>query len=234
MISETLEILIDLQEIDREIYLLKTERNQKPETLRAHQAELAAIRRQIDGANNELEAYRSRQRLLEGEVADSEALISKYNQQLAQIKTNREYQTLLAEIETERASKRHIEDKVLESLERIEQIKKAMVTLEEEAARKRARLDDEESEVRKLVAEIDEELRDLELRRAEIAEPVPADALHDYERLLTTSRGQALAAVEGQTCTACYTQLPLNTVNRIHIGAEFVKCPSCSRILYIR
>lgn len=232
--SETLEALIELQEVDREIYTLRTERSQKPEALKAHKMELAAVEKRLEGGRNELEAHESRRRLLDGEINDAEALIAKYTGRLNQVKTNKEYQALLHDIETEKSNRRQTEEKVLETMERIEEVKKALNELEEEAKRKRERLEDEENEVNSLVAEIDEELEDLEGQRKELLGPVPAKVLKTYERLLGSTRGQALAIVEGQTCTGCYTHLPLNVVNRIHVGEEFVTCSSCNRILYIR
>ena len=234
MMDETLRALIDLQEIDREIYMLRQERASKPEALKALKIELAAIQQRHDEANNEREAHKSRQRLLEGEVALRTTQIEKLSQQLNQVKSNKEYQALLHDIEGVRSDRRYEEEKILETMESIELVDGQLKELDEEIGRKQERLDDEESEINALIAEIDEELSDLEGQRAELAGPVPADALRTYETLLNTTKGQALAAVGVHTCTGCSSHLPLNLINRLHIGESFVTCPSCNRILYER
>lgn len=234
MIAEAMTALIELQELDREIYSLRTERANKPEALKALKMELEAIQKRYEEAENELEAYRSRQRLLEGEVSDHEAQIAKLSNQLNEVKNNKEYQAMLHDIESVKASRRQVEERILESMDHIEQIKQQIGELKKEVDRKQERLDDEEKEVMAIVGEIDEELADLEKERAEKIEPVPAEALATYERLLGNAKGQALAEVESQTCTGCYSHLPLNLINRLHIGESFVICPSCNRILYER
>ncbi len=234
MITNTLSALIELQEVDREIHLLKAEKASKPEGLRVLKQEIEALEKRVAAATTERTAYASRQRALEGEIADHDAVIAKYTEQMGRLKTNHEFKAMGHEIESEKAAKRHVEEKILEASEQIERVDRQIADIKAEVARRAERLADEESEVQRMVDAIDLELNELLSQRAEKLSPVPPEALAAYERLLGNYRGQALAEVENDTCTRCYSHLPLNMINRILLGEDFVKCPSCNRILYIR
>ncbi len=234
MITDTLEILVDLQEIDREILQLQTERSAKPATLEAHRQELLAAEKRQDNAKEEQDAFRTRQRQLEGEVQDLETNVQKLSGQLNEVKTNQAYQALQHEIEGEKASKLQIEEKILETLEQIDRCGTVIDEIGVESKRKKESLTEEEQEVAELVEELDEELGELQTRRDEVAKPVTKEHLQFYERLLGKLKGNAMAVVEDQVCTGCYLKVPLNLINHLHVGEDFVTCTSCARILYLR
>ena len=234
MIIDTLGILVDLQEIDRERFQLHAERSGKPATLEAHRQELQAAGQRLENAKEEQEAFRSCQRLQEGELQDKELQIQKLSGQLNEVKTNQQYQALQHEIEGENANKSLIEEKILDALEQIDRCQGGIGELETEIKRKEDSLAEEEKEVAELIEELDGELTKLESRRSEVAAPVLSQHLEFYERLLVKLKGNALAAVEDQVCTGCYLQVPLNLINHLHVGEEFVTCTSCGRILYLR
>lgn len=234
MIDQTLAILIELQEVDREILQLRGERSGKPATLEAHRRELAEIQGRVEATKQEREGLRSRQRLLEGEIADKDAHVAKLTAQLNLVKTNKEFQAFQHEIEGEKANKRLVEEKELEILEQIEQTERELADLAKEIERREARLADEEREVAELVEQLDRELAGLDARRNEMARPVPPDALAFYDRLVTNFKGYALVAVEDRHCTGCYGEVPINVINNLHKAQDFVTCTSCRRILYLR
>ena len=68
-----------------------------------------------------------------------------------------------------------------------------------------------------------------ELKRVEAT--LPDDVRVQYDRLVTSKEEGSIAAVEGQTCTACYTDVTAQMANDLRRG-DFVLCKSCGRILY--
>jgi uncharacterized protein len=60
---------------------------------------------------------------------------------------------------------------------------------------------------------------------------LPDDVKAHYDRLVAARGEASIAAVEGQTCTACYTDVTSQMANDLRRG-DFVLCKSCGRILY--
>ncbi len=62
---------------------------------------------------------------------------------------------------------------------------------------------------------------------------LPDDLRVQYNRLVGQRGDDAMAMVDGATCTACYTAITAQNLNELRVGA-FVVCKSCGRILYLR
>ena len=94
-------------------------------------------------------------------------------------------------------------------------------------------------------AEIDAELEQVRLARADVGKDVDAGLLERYERLRSQIDGVAVARLEGTICMGCYLTLPLMEVDRLRRLPEVgeappgeddkgtATCPSCGRILVI-
>jgi predicted nucleic acid-binding Zn-ribbon protein len=50
--------------------------------------------------------------------------------------------------------------------------------------------------------------------------------------LVTAKGDDALAAVTGRSCSACYTEITAQNYNEL-VREQFVPCKSCGRILYL-
>ena len=62
---------------------------------------------------------------------------------------------------------------------------------------------------------------------------VPPDLMARYGRLFEARDGLAVCAVEGNTCTGCYTSIPPNLQVKLQASSAVVCCDTCQRILYI-
>ena len=60
------------------------------------------------------------------------------------------------------------------------------------------------------------------------------DILGQYEKLLASREGQAVAELDRRVCQGCYVSVPNNIYVRLARSSELVPCPSCGRILYLR
>ena len=60
---------------------------------------------------------------------------------------------------------------------------------------------------------------------------LPDEIKTHYDRLLAARFDDCIAAVEGTTCTACYTEVTPQMANELLRGS-YVLCKSCGRMLY--
>ena len=97
-IQESLAILKRVQEIDREIYQIRQELLSIPEAVRRLTEEFEAEKSHMAQLETKLKEIQLRQKKKEGELNEKESLIRKYDSQLSQVKTNKEYSALQQEI----------------------------------------------------------------------------------------------------------------------------------------
>ena len=95
-----LRTLIDLQALDARIAGLESELARLPREIAAVQAAVDETRKAVEAAKARLEAARKSQRAKEKDLEDNRIKRQKYEGQLYQVKTNKEYSAVLSEIGT--------------------------------------------------------------------------------------------------------------------------------------
>lgn len=108
-----------------------------------------------------LDLHKDRRRL-EIELQDVEARIAKYQSQLLEVKTNKEYQAMLKEIENVRAERAGLDERILVEMEAGDRRNAEIKTLEETLERKRRATDEGK---KRLDAEIQDLRRRVEASR---------------------------------------------------------------------
>ena len=83
-------------------------------------------------------------------------------------------------------------------------------------------------EKRKLEAEIP----GINAQRHALMAPLAADVIEQYQGLLRTKQGRAVAMVDDDCCDACGIELSAFEIQKVKSQAILLKCKSCGRILY--
>ena len=122
-VGEQLASLVRLQEVDAKIYVLMRQKNEKP-------LELEAVRRKRDFQKQLVAAEEKlltdlqlKRKAKEVDLETKEGTIKKYQVQLYQVKTNKEYQSLQKEIEGLKADNSVLEEEILQFMEQVDQKK---------------------------------------------------------------------------------------------------------------
>jgi predicted nucleic acid-binding Zn-ribbon protein len=233
---ETIQLLRGIQDLDRELFQVRSEQKRLPEERERRRARLDAIKHEaaeIERASVQLRArikeiedmttsQRQRMRKLEGEAAQARAdtaLIVAFQH----------------EIRTLRRDIGQAEDEGVGLVEQNDALKAKQNELSAAIAAEEAEFAVYDANVK---AELDQSRaraeRLLAKRRAHLQDArVSPDVLLQYEKLLDAREGEALALLESKTCMGCYTSVPNNVYVRLARGTELVTCPSCARILYL-
>ena len=198
---------------------------------------------EVDGAFREkLDAVaKLKQRLIEAELehrrasaelADYQEKQKKYQAQLRNVQSSREYSAVLNEMDGVEKQLRATEDKVL--------------TLEEELETSRADLQKREAALPKETEEHEEKMKDwravqrqineeLQSARAEIKDleaRIRPRELSEFHRLIEKKGGLAVVRVISASCSACHVKVRPAAMQSLKAGAEIIYCDSCRRILY--
>ncbi len=108
-----LKILIELQQVDRNISELTSKIDSSPHEIQALKEQLNEFTRTLDERKARLSANQKERRDLEGDLQTIRAKISRHKDQLYEVKTNEQYRAMLKEIEGEEENIRKVEDRIL-------------------------------------------------------------------------------------------------------------------------
>jgi predicted nucleic acid-binding Zn-ribbon protein len=234
MTRTSVQALLALQEIDREIYKVGAELKRLP-------AELAARKADLERAARELEEKKKAVRELQFTIREIENITTQQRQRLRKIETEASKSkadvALMAAYEHEiRSLKRNIGQAEEEGLALVEQADAAAADVK----RIQDSLVSESKVFEELRGNVEKEIADAERRMGSLRsalgermqDGIPPEHLTLYRGLLATREGEALAALDGRFCQGCYVEIPKNLLVRLARGNELVQCPSCGRILY--
>ena len=227
-----LQHLIRLQELDLAIDRLRRRIADIPSAQQALDARLAGHTAHVDEAKQKVAENQAARREIDKHLAELNTRLSKFKNQLMEVKTNKEYQAMQKEMG-------HAQDEIgsheTRMLERMEEgdglataLKAAEAALKAEQgviAAERAKLDAErgtdEKELEALVAE-----------RTSVAGQVSRDAMTIYDRVAHGRKGQAVAEARDGLCVVCHVRLRPQVFNEVRRNDQLIQCDSCTRILY--
>jgi predicted nucleic acid-binding Zn-ribbon protein len=230
----TLQALLALQEVDRQIFRVERELSALPEELARREATIATRRNRLEELRREAIATRTRIKEVEHLTSGRRQHQRKLEQQSMSGKADA---ALIASYEHEiRNTKRTIADAENDILRMMLQVEE----LEKEIASQEATFADEERVFNEFRGNVETETAVAEGHRKEFlatrakvsADGIPIEQLDMYRGLLKTREGEALAELSSGICQGCFVNIPRNTVVRLARGAELVTCPSCDRILF--
>jgi predicted nucleic acid-binding Zn-ribbon protein len=226
-----LQNLLELQKADREILRLNEEVAALPKRVAAIEAKLADTKALLEKANAAVKIDDAARRKYESAIKDLQQKISKYRDQMLDVKTNDQYRALQHEIDFSNQEIRATEDKILELMMNAETREKQVKAAEAELKAETAEIEKEKAEARERTAEDEKQLKEWNSKRETFRAGIPADLLRHYDRVLKL-RKTGLSEVRDQKCMACQVMLRPQTYNEVRSGNQVIICDSCQRILY--
>ncbi len=226
-----LQNLLELQKADREILRLNEEIAALPKRVAAIEEQLAGTKAVLDKAKTAVKADDAARRKYESTISDLQQKISKYRDQMLDVKTNDQYRALQHEIDFSNQEIRSTEDKILELMMNAETREKQVKAAEADLKAETAEIEKEKEEARRRTAEDEKELSDWKAKRDQYRGGVPQDLLQHYDRVVRL-RKTGLSEARGQKCMACQVMLRPQTYNEVRGGERVIICDSCQRILY--
>jgi predicted nucleic acid-binding Zn-ribbon protein len=227
-----LERLIQLQALDTQAAEARKAQATIPETQRALDARLEGARTRVAAEGARLEANQAARRALEKDLTAVQTRLSRYKDQLMEVKTNREYHAMQHEIETAQGEVKRLEDQMLEQMLEADDIT---------AAQKQAQADlvAAEAQIRQEHAALDQELaaaaatiERTQQERAVVAGAIAKPVLALYEQVARARRGLGVAQARDGLCAECHVRLRPQIYSEIRHNNAIIQCDSCQRILY--
>jgi predicted nucleic acid-binding Zn-ribbon protein len=231
-VNEEMGLLIQLQRVDARLSKFKENEQVHQKKIESERSLLAEIKVKLEETRRQLEQLSKERREKESEIEDQEQQIQKTQSHLKEIKNNKEYQAHLHEIDTLKRGRGTIEEAVLLLMDRIEILKNEMATEEQSCKEKELKFSETVQTIEKEIAGLHEEKLKLTEERKKLSDQINKKIMVQYEHLLTTRKGTALAGVSGNTCLGCHMSLPPQLVAEVKRNEKLLTCSQCYRILY--
>lgn len=236
-----LEKIVALQEVLDELRETDSRLHDVPDWMRELHDEHSSQRARIEALERAIEQAAQERRAAEAGIEDLRARLKRYQEQINQVSTQREYGALLHEIDTTKSQITALEEEGIQAMERREQAEKELAELRQEFADldRRYAVELEKWEAEK--PDLKRQLEDLTRRAEELRQTLPRPVLGQYERIAARYGGQALAPVRtvdrarGATlwhCGVCNFNVRPQMVVEIRNSGGLVQCDSCKRFLH--
>ncbi len=232
-VKEDLKALVQLQgrelemvRIDDEIAVVAKEREDARSQITT--AEAVVTQAEKDASEARAEAKR-----LDLDLKAAEEKVSKYKDQMHNVKTNEQLWALQEEIGHAEGGVGDVETKILEQLEIAD-------SLDELIGKRKAELTGEKKRIDTLVAEADAREAELTTERqtveaavAEYVAQVPDDLLSKYRDIKRLRHGVGVAEVLDEYCLVCHTKVRLQLYVETFNLDVVMRCENCKRIIYV-
>jgi predicted nucleic acid-binding Zn-ribbon protein len=227
-----LQHLIHLQELD-----LVAERTRRriadiPAARAALEESVLARSAAVDAVKQQLAANHAARRDVEKDLAAVQTRLSKFKNQLMEVKTNKEYQAMQKEMSVAEEEVSALETRMLERMVEADGLaadlraaEGALKAEQAETARGLQQLDAEH-------VGLDRELQRATEERQALTAQVSREALAVFDRVAHGRKGLAVAEARDGLCTVCHVRLRPQVFNDVRRNDSLIQCESCTRILY--
>ncbi len=230
---DELKSLLPLQEIDKQIFEIKSLIDEIPPKIENIEKLIVEKRNEISALSKEYEKLALQHKEKEMEMGKCEDTLNSLQARLYQVKTNKEYSALQEEIEGMKLKISSLEDEILALLDELDAAREKKEQLRMDIEREISDLEKSRGELIAEQERLEKEIGSLKEKRQDIAAAVPQDILSIYERILEHRGGTALCKVTSKgVCTGCYLSLPPQVVNELMLGNKIIYCEGCGSILY--
>jgi hypothetical protein len=226
-----LEQLIRLQALESERDAARRTLDAIPGRREAIEARLAEREAAVVSAKQRVTDNQVARRAIEKDLAVVQGRLSKFKDQLMEVKTNKEYTAMQHEIAAATADVRRFEDALLERMMEADELTSALKHEERELAVARTEVAGELAALDAEGAAVERSLEAAAGRRDALAKEMSADVLALFEQV-RIKRGTAVVEARDGHCTVCHVRLRPQVYNQIRLNTEVHKCDSCGRVLY--
>ena len=231
-IEERLKNLYQLQTILTEIDNIRTIRGELPLEVQDLEDEVEGLRTRIDNATAEAEEIRKTLVALHGEIEVAKQKVETYQQQLDNVRNNREYDLINKEIEYQK-----LEIQLAEK--RINEAKNAEVKKQEVIEKSKEELDNRTQDLEMKKNELDEIVIETKADEDKLREKAKAleltiepRILHAFKRIRKNSRnGLGIVYVQRDACGGCFAKIPPQRQLDVRMRKKVIVCEYCGRIL---
>jgi len=230
-LQQVLSQLTTLQDLDSQLAQLESLRGDLPHQVNRLKQELEETVKTKQNYEDKLLAYQKERSIAEMEMKALGGKKQKYQTQLFEVKTNREYDAVTQEIESVNVNIEKKESRILELMDLEEETSSAIEEYKEEVQKLQKKLDNISQELEKQMAKTEKDEAILRHEREKVVHKLNTRYLTAYERIRKAKNGLAVVPVVRGACGGCFKSLPPQKILEIRQMDRIYLCEVCGRIL---
>lgn len=229
---ESLFNLLELQEIDSEIYALRRSQTDFPEEIERLKGELDIARESLQAKQQRAEEIGKKHRVMELELEAIEADLKKHQDRLYDVKTNKEYDALQHELEALQTRKNAQETAILEVIQTGEELKSKVAEDETHFLDLEKKRQERIDELTGQLNAIEATVKSWDAKRGLIEPLVERRSLGVYNRIRKVVKGGiAIVIIKKGSCGGCYRKLSPQRMVEARRCTAIIRCENCGRIM---
>jgi len=231
-VAEKLANLYKLQVLVSEIDRIKNLRGELPEEVADMEKAIEVLNNKIETYNKNIQDAEAKINLMQGKIAEADALIEQYTDQQNDIQNNKQYEFLCKEIEYQQLEIELCNKRIRESIESIEDQKGRIANTSAEIAERQADLDVKRGELDEIIAETRSEEETLRDKAKKLENTIEAKLLSTFKRIHKKAHnGLAIVPIERESCGGCCNKITPQRQIDVKMRKHIIVCEYCGRIL---
>lgn len=226
------QLLRELHRLRKLIRDAQEEIDRAPKVLKARQAKLAAVEKAFTDAKDDLKKTKANLMELESRLKSSTQQLAKYEKQLGEAGSPKEYQAKEVEIGNTKNLIAELEDQILTRMGEIDEKTAKLPEFEAAANKSKAEFAQFEKDAAEKLTRMKEVVTLSSAALAEEEKKFPELYRSQYDRLIKAYSADGLAGVESDSCSQCHCSITIQQRNDIMKG-DFLCCKTCGRALYL-
>lgn len=231
-VEERLQNLYQLQTYLSEIDRIKTLRGELPNEVKDLEDEIIRYQTRIQKHKDEIEELKNFVVVKKGEIEERRAKIAKYDEQINNVRNNREFAFLEKEKEYEGLEIELAEKNINEAIAKQDQKTADIAHAEEELADNQHILVEKKKELEEIVSETRLEEENIRAKAKELEQKIDDYTLAAFKRIRKNARnGLGIVTVQREACGGCFNRIPPQRILEIKMHKKVIVCEYCGRIM---
>lgn len=231
-VKERLEALYKLQSLLSEIDRIRILRGELPNEVKDLEDEIIRFQTRISKYEDEIAGLKKLIQEKTGDIEARKLKIAKYDQQINDVRNNREFAFLDKEREYETLEVELAEKNIREANEKIKAKEAEIEAAQNELADNQGVLDEKRKELSEIVSETRQEEEAIILKTKEIEPLVDDYTLKAFKRIRQNAHnGLGIVSVQRDACGGCFNRIPPQRQLEIKMHKKIIVCEYCGRIL---
>lgn len=231
-VEERLQNLYQLQTYLSEIDRIKILRGELPNEVKDLEDEIIRYQTRIQKYKDEIENLKAFVEKKKGEIAERQMKIARYEDNINNVRNNREFAFLEKEKEFEGLEIELAEKNIREAIEKQEQKAAEISKAEEDLSDNEHILEDKRKELEEITAETRTEEENIRAKAKELEQKIDAYTLAAFKRIRKNARnGLAIVTVQRDACGGCFNRIPPQRQLEIKMHKKVIVCEYCGRIM---
>ncbi len=229
--KKKVECLIAMQQCDDKIADKENLKSELPKQLQSLIEEEQIAQTAVAETTEEINQVVIAQKDKEIMIKQNKEKAQKYEEQLATIKTNKEYKALNSEIALLSSLNSELESEILAFMERENELKAIKAEREKVLKEKHKNLTDQEDILKKEIDGLDGEIEKIKKERNALAIDLPKNMIKQYKILIINRNRKAVSFEQEGACSACGFKVRPQLIIELEKQDKILFCENCNRFL---